>query len=161
MEVPSATCLDLPTNSLGVGISDTHTATPSPFCNREVTNTTESTRDQTVKGASFLYIASQDFYISMNDSYDYLLKLLIIGDANSNKEIFVNKFIGSSSAGAPTAGTTYGTVSCLIALLNYSLCTTKGLDFRLKDVQRNGRKIKLQLWWGICGPVMKVIASRA
>ena len=45
----------------------------------------------------------------MNDSYDYLLKLLIMGDANSNKEVFVNKFIGNTSTvGTPTAGSTYG-----------------------------------------------------
>ena len=48
----------------------------------------------------------------MNDSYDYLLKLLIMGDANSNKEIFVNKFIGNASiVGTPTAGSTYGIAS--------------------------------------------------
>lgn len=42
----------------------------------------------------------------MNDSYDYLLKLLIIGDANSNKQLFLNKYIGNASVG--TVGSTYG-----------------------------------------------------
>ena len=44
----------------------------------------------------------------MNDSYDYLLKILIIGDSNSNKQTFLNKFIGNASVG--TGGSTYGTV---------------------------------------------------
>ena len=43
---------------------------------------------------------------NMNDAYDYLLKLLIIGDANSNKQMFINKFIGNASVGAGSS--TYG-----------------------------------------------------
>ena len=83
----------------------------------------------------------------MNDSYDYLLKLLIIGDSNSNKQMFLNKFIGNASVG--TGGSTYGTLRRsvdIILLIHYLLYKYKGLDYRLKDVQRNGRKIKLQLW---------------
>ena len=64
----------------------------------------------------------------MNDSYDYLLKLLIMGDANSNKEIFVNKFIGNASTvGTLTAGSTYGTSSSLAIyyLFNTNHCMQK------------------------------------
>lgn len=81
----------------------------------------------------------------MNDSYDYLLKLLIIGDSNSNKQMFINKFIGNTAVG--TGGSTYGTLlNQLLSFSNTNRVFIKGLDYRLKDVQRNGRKIKLQLW---------------
>lgn len=83
---------------------------------------------------------------NMNDAYDYLLKLLIIGDANSNKQMFINKFIGNASvgAGSSTYGILYQAIN--ITLFTLLILLYKGLDYRLKDVQRNGRKIKLQLW---------------
>lgn len=116
-------CPDSPANSLDAGISGTHTATPSPSGKLPTRQSLHVIRDYT--DINFYTFAGEDFYINMNDSYDYLLKLLIMGDANSNKEIFVNKFIGNTSAiGTPTAGSTYGTVHSL-AILVFSTCSVQ------------------------------------
>ncbi|XP_065916499.1 ras-related protein Rab-13-like [Dysidea avara] len=72
----------------------------------------------------------------MATSYDYLFKLLIVGGRESNKHKMLEKFLSQNNATAPvgnlTTGITYGSAS--------------GIDYKLTNLNRNGRKIRLQIW---------------
>lgn len=58
-------------------------------------------------------------------AYDHLLKILLIGDLDSNKRELLKMYIGDQ---------------------DLSDTTTLGLDYKLKDIVYQGKRIKLQLW---------------
>ena len=59
-------------------------------------------------------------------SYDFLFKLLLIGDSSVGKTAIMLRF--SDEAFSPT------------------FISTIGIDFRIKTIQLRGKKIKLQIW---------------
>jgi len=61
----------------------------------------------------------------MND-YDYLVKLLLIGDSGVGKSCIMMRFADDS--------------------FSSSFITTIGIDFKIKTITLNNKKIKLQIW---------------
>ena len=61
----------------------------------------------------------------MND-YDYLVKLLLIGDSGVGKSCIMMRFADDS--------------------FSNSFITTIGIDFKIKTITLNNKKIKLQIW---------------
>lgn len=61
-----------------------------------------------------------------NQTYDFLIKLLIIGDSGVGKSCLLMRF----------ADDTFTT----------SFITTIGIDFKIKTIDLDGKKIKLQIW---------------
>ena len=59
-------------------------------------------------------------------TYDLLFKLLLIGDSSVGKTAIILRF--SDDAFSPT------------------FISTIGIDFRIKTVELQGKKIKLQIW---------------
>jgi len=59
-------------------------------------------------------------------SYDYLIKLLLIGDSGVGKSCLLLRFSDDS--------------------FTTSFITTIGIDFKIKTVEVDGKKIKLQIW---------------
>ena len=59
-------------------------------------------------------------------SYDFLFKLLLIGDSSVGKTAIILRF--SEDAFSPT------------------FISTIGIDFRIKTIEIRGKKIKLQIW---------------
>ena len=60
------------------------------------------------------------------ESYDFLFKLLIIGDSNVGKTSILTRFSDG--------------------MLPPNLIGTIGIDFKLKTIELKGKKIKLQIW---------------
>ena len=59
-------------------------------------------------------------------SYDHLFKLLLIGDSGVGKTCILFQFSDNA--------------------FNSSFISTIGIDFKIKTVELQGRKIKLQIW---------------
>ncbi|CCE66194.1 hypothetical protein TPHA_0P00360 [Tetrapisispora phaffii CBS 4417] len=59
-------------------------------------------------------------------NYDSIMKILLIGDSGVGKSCLLVRFVDDK--------------------FNPSFITTIGIDFKIKTVEINGRKIKLQLW---------------
>ena len=63
---------------------------------------------------------------SRNASYDFLIKLLLIGDSGVGKSCLLLRFSDDS--------------------FTTSFITTIGIDFKIKTIQLDGKTIKLQIW---------------
>jgi Ras-related protein Rab-8A len=63
---------------------------------------------------------------SKSASYDYLIKLLLIGDSGVGKSCLLLRF--SDDAFTP------------------SFITTIGIDFKIRTIELDGKRIKLQIW---------------
>ena len=68
-------------------------------------------------------------------SYDYLFKLLLIGDSSVGKTAILLRFADDS--------------------FSPNFISTIGIDFRIKTVEIRGKKIKLQIW-DTAGQVMMI-----
>ena len=62
----------------------------------------------------------------MDQGYEFLYKILLIGDSGSGKTSVLNRFIDKS--------------------FNEKYIPTVGIDFRTKIIDQDGKKIKLQIW---------------
>eukprot|EP00999_Lentomonas_sp_LEN2_P000451 NODE_1452_length_856_cov_80.840878_g1404_i0.p1 GENE.NODE_1452_length_856_cov_80.840878_g1404_i0~~NODE_1452_length_856_cov_80.840878_g1404_i0.p1 ORF type:complete len:213 (+),score=32.50 NODE_1452_length_856_cov_80.840878_g1404_i0:154-792(+) len=63
---------------------------------------------------------------SKSASYDYLIKLLLIGDSGVGKSCLLMRFSDDS--------------------FTPSFITTIGIDFKIRTIELDGKKIKLQIW---------------
>jgi len=63
---------------------------------------------------------------SRNASYDFLIKLLLIGDSGVGKSCLLLRFSDDS--------------------FTTSFITTIGIDFKIKTIELDGKRIKLQIW---------------
>ncbi|KAJ3249279.1 GTP-binding protein [Chytriomyces hyalinus] len=63
---------------------------------------------------------------SKNASYDYLIKLLLIGDSGVGKSCLLLRFSDDS--------------------FTPSFITTIGIDFKIRTIELDGKRIKLQIW---------------
>jgi len=63
---------------------------------------------------------------SKNGAYDYLIKLLLIGDSGVGKSCLLLRFSDES--------------------FTPSFITTIGIDFKIRSIEMDGKKIKLQIW---------------
>jgi len=61
-----------------------------------------------------------------NTSYDFLIKLLLIGDSGVGKSCLLLRFSDDS--------------------FTTSFITTIGIDFKIKTIELDGKRIKLQIW---------------
>ncbi|KAJ3444905.1 rab gtpase [Anaeramoeba flamelloides] len=61
-----------------------------------------------------------------NQKYDYLVKLLLIGDSGVGKSSLLLRFVEDS--------------------FTPSFITTIGIDFKIKNVEMDGKKVKIQIW---------------
>ena len=59
-------------------------------------------------------------------AYDHLFKILLIGDSGVGKTCILCRFSDDS--------------------FNSSFISTIGIDFKMKTIELNGKKIKLQIW---------------
>eukprot|EP01121_Diplochlamys_sp_Union-15-3_P006077 TRINITY_DN1653_c0_g2_i1.p1 TRINITY_DN1653_c0_g2~~TRINITY_DN1653_c0_g2_i1.p1 ORF type:complete len:224 (+),score=38.06 TRINITY_DN1653_c0_g2_i1:56-673(+) len=62
----------------------------------------------------------------MSDSYDFLIKLLLIGDSGVGKSCLLLRFTEDT--------------------FTPSFITTIGIDFKIRTVQMDGKRVKLQIW---------------
>ena len=62
----------------------------------------------------------------MNDNFDLILKLLIVGDSSVGKTNFIMRFINNEF------------------INNY--LTTSGIDLKTKDIKVKNKKIRIQIW---------------
>ncbi|KAE9597433.1 putative small GTPase superfamily, P-loop containing nucleoside triphosphate hydrolase [Lupinus albus] len=65
-------------------------------------------------------------YVTMNPEYDYLFKLLLIGDSGVGKSCLLLRFADDSYLD--------------------SYISTIGVDFKIRTVEQDGKTIKLQIW---------------
>jgi Ras-related protein Rab-8A len=70
--------------------------------------------------------AGQPGVSSKTASYDYLIKLLLIGDSGVGKSCILLRFSDDS--------------------FTPSFITTIGIDFKIRTIEIDGKKIKLQIW---------------
>jgi Ras-related protein Rab-8A len=63
---------------------------------------------------------------SKNASYDYLIKMLLIGDSGVGKSCLLLRFSDDS--------------------FTPSFITTIGIDFKIRTIELDGKRIKLQIW---------------
>uniref|UniRef100_A0A0R3RU64 Ras-related protein Rab-8A n=1 Tax=Elaeophora elaphi TaxID=1147741 RepID=A0A0R3RU64_9BILA len=68
----------------------------------------------------------KSWLIQMAKSYDYLFKLLLIGDSGVGKTCVLFRFSDDS--------------------FNNSFISTIGIDFKIRTIELDGKKIKLQIW---------------
>lgn len=64
--------------------------------------------------------------MARNASYDFLIKLLLIGDSGVGKSCLLLRFSDDS--------------------FTTSFITTIGIDFKIKTIELDGKRIKLQIW---------------
>ena len=62
-----------------------------------------------------------------NHKYDYLLKLLMIGESGVGKKDFISRFVGDDSS-------------------KESVLYKIGIDFEIKTINYKNKLIKLQIW---------------
>ncbi|GMH12768.1 hypothetical protein Nepgr_014609 [Nepenthes gracilis] len=87
----------------------------------------------TVNGSSCLLLSGFVRYLSMaapparaRADYDYLIKLLLIGDSGVGKSCLLLRFSDGS--------------------FTTSFITTIGIDFKIRTIELDGKRIKLQIW---------------
>uniref|UniRef100_A0AC34GQH8 Uncharacterized protein n=1 Tax=Panagrolaimus sp. ES5 TaxID=591445 RepID=A0AC34GQH8_9BILA len=64
--------------------------------------------------------------MSLTKKFDHLFKILMIGDSGVGKTCILNQFTD--------------------ATFNQPFISTIGIDFKIKTIEINGKKIKLQIW---------------
>merc|ERR1712110_358768 len=83
-----------------------------------------------VKGTHFLVFQRTEVDMANNaggkPAYDYLIKLLLIGDSGVGKSCLLLRFSDDS--------------------FTPSFITTIGIDFKIRTIELDGRRIKLQIW---------------
>lgn len=81
------------------------------------------------------------------EKYDYLLKIIYIGNMGVGKSSVISRFSHGlfSSEYTSTIGKV-GTVECIVKYLSIFLLSFSGIDFKIKTVLINGKRVKLQLW---------------
>ena len=62
----------------------------------------------------------------MNINYDYLFKILLIGDSGTGKSAMLNRYVDNN--------------------FDYDISSTIGVDFKIKYLLHNNNTIKLQVW---------------
>ena len=62
----------------------------------------------------------------INENFDYILKLLIVGDSTVGKTNFIMRFINDK--------------------FNESYMTTSGIDLKTKDIEIKNKNIRIQIW---------------
>ena len=67
-----------------------------------------------------------DLKVDLQQQYDYLFKVLMIGDSGVGKSCLLLRYVDSSHREA---------------YLN-----TIGVDFKIKTIKLNGKRIRLQVW---------------
>ncbi|EMP33558.1 Ras-related protein Rab-3A [Chelonia mydas] len=65
-----------------------------------------------------------------DQNFDYMFKLLIIGNSSVGKTSFLFRYVDDTFTPA--------------------FVSTVGIDFKVKTVYRNDKRVKLQIW-GLCG----------
>jgi len=73
-------------------------------------------------GKAYTYLS----VMARNASYDFLIKLLLIGDSGVGKSCLLLRFSDDS--------------------FTTSFITTIGIDFKIKTIELDGKRIKLQIW---------------
>lgn len=87
----------------------------------------------------------------MAKTYDYLFKLLLIGDSGVGKTCVLFRF--SEDAFNSTFISTIGSflparfISQLLLLFQRIILFYPGIDFKIRTIELDGKKIKLQIWW--------------
>ncbi|GLU00367.1 hypothetical protein SLE2022_177440 [Rubroshorea leprosula] len=71
-------------------------------------------------------ISLDPLFVTMNPEYDYLFKLLLIGDSGVGKSCLLLRFADDSYI--------------------ESYISTIGVDFKIRTVEQDGKTIKLQIW---------------
>ena len=74
--------------------------------------------------------------MSKGASYDYLIKLIIIGDSGVGKTCFLLRFADDNFT------TSHISTIGKLPWPNYNI----GIDFKIKTVNIDGKNIKLQIW---------------
>jgi len=64
--------------------------------------------------------------MKMNSTYDYLFKLLLIGDSGCGKSSILLRYTDS--------------------MFSENFMSTIGVDFKIKNIEYDGKNIKLQIW---------------
>ena len=94
-----------------------------------------------------------------DNEYDYLFKIIVIeGGQQSNIHKFLETFFTANDAAVtngskatpktrPTPKGTYHSIYLLQCLLVNMTILVIGLDYKEKDVDRNGRRIRVQIWY--------------
>ncbi|KAK2817616.1 hypothetical protein Q5P01_025807 [Channa striata] len=76
----------------------------------------------------------------MNPEYDYLFKLLLIGDSGVGKSCLLLRFANVSNKGRASLSSLTGIGS------TESYISTIGVDFKIRTIELDGKTIKLQIW---------------
>lgn len=63
---------------------------------------------------------------SKTNDYDYLVKVLMVGDSGAGKTSLVSRYVDD--------------------MFNSTMVSTIGIDFKIKNIVVNNKKIKLQIW---------------
>lgn len=74
--------------------------------------------------------------------YDYLFKILLIGDSGVGKTCILCRFADDSFNSSFIS-----TIGNLNFYFFSKLIFFKGIDFKMKTIELNGKKIKLQIWY--------------
>ena len=76
--------------------------------------------------------------------YDHLFKLLIIGDSGVGKSSLLLRFADNTFSGLFASSCSQKRVKKVIFSENY--ITTIGVDFKIRTMDINGQRVKLQIW---------------